>query len=127
MKTFTLRLTDNESAALDRMAACYGMSKNKVLTALIADSYEDLMFFEKQPDQTENTAFLYYFENLEAFPHIMEEHFRDAEKLPISEKKCIKRILAAYDYAIETSDDQNDLKRLEEEKERFLEEVEESL
>lgn len=40
MKTFTLRLTDNEAAALETIAFFKGVSKNKALEKMIACEYE---------------------------------------------------------------------------------------
>lgn len=40
MKTFTLRLTDNEAAALETIAFFKGVSKNKALEEMIACEYE---------------------------------------------------------------------------------------
>ena len=125
MKTFTLRLTDNEAEALSRMSACYGMSKNKLLTMLIADEYENLMFFEPQPDPTKNTAFLYMFESMADFPRIMMEHFYDltsnGKEFSISGGQCVTRILSAYDYVLETETDPNKLAEVEKEKEQYIE------
>lgn len=42
MKTFTLRLTDLEAEALDRIAYFDGRSKNKVIESLIACRYNEI-------------------------------------------------------------------------------------
>ena len=41
MKNFTLRLTDNEAEALERMAAFSGKSKNSFLRNYLAHAYRD--------------------------------------------------------------------------------------
>ena len=42
MKKFTLRLTDIEAEALERLAYMKGESQNRVVVKAIADMYEDL-------------------------------------------------------------------------------------
>lgn len=42
MKTFTLRLTDTEAEALERIAYFRGVSKNTALTAMIAEEYNNI-------------------------------------------------------------------------------------
>jgi len=113
MKTFSLRLTDNEAEALNRISSCYGMSKNKMLTTLIAKSYTDMMYFEPKPDMSDYTSFTYCFEDLRAFPDQMIEHYDEGGPFTISNKECIKRILAAYDYALETENDPAELEKIE--------------
>ena len=116
MKTFTLRLTDSEAEALSRLSSCYGMSKNKMLTTLIAKTYTDMMYFEPRPDMSDYTSFIYCFDDLSAFPYRMMEHYDEGGSFPISNRECIKRVLAAYDYALETENDPAKLEALEKEK-----------
>lgn len=40
MKTFTLRLTEDEAEALERIAYFRGVSKNTALTTMIAEEYD---------------------------------------------------------------------------------------
>jgi len=116
MKTFTLRLTDSEAEALNRLSSCYGMSKNKMLTTLIAKTYTDMMYFELRPDTSDYTSFIYCFDDLSSFPPRMMEHYDEGGPFPISDRECIKRVLAAYDYALETENDPAKLEALEKEK-----------
>lgn len=116
MKTFTLRLTDNEAEALSRLSSCYGMSKNKMLATLIVKAYTDMMYFEPRPDMSDHTIFIYSFEDTGAFPNRMMENYDNGGPFPISERECIKRVLAAYDYALETENDPAELEALEKEK-----------
>lgn len=42
MKTITIRLSENEAKALDRLASVSGLSKNKQIVHLIASAYGEL-------------------------------------------------------------------------------------
>lgn len=126
MKTLTLRLTDNEAEALDRMAAVYDMSKNKLLTALIIDGYDNMTCFRKKPDPEENTLFLYCFPDTDEFVERMFSEYAKAyengTELPITAKECAKRVLRAYDYALATLTDPAKIKHMEKRRANTLEE-----
>ena len=124
MKTLTLRLTENEAEALNRMSACYGMSKNRLLTALIAEQYENFSLMGEAPDPADYTGIAYDFPALVSFPDRLEECFFD-HKYAIPEKQCINRILAAYDYALENETDPHFIKMLKNGRESFPDRVKE--
>lgn len=125
MKTITLRLTDNEAEALSRIAFLHGMSKNKLMAALIIQEYGRLTCFCEKPDPEENTCFLYCFPDPEAFAYDMfyeyERAVESGAELPITAKECAKRILRTYDYALENLTDPAQLERVEEHKQNTLE------
>lgn len=125
MKTITLRLTDNEAEALNRIAFLHGMSKNKLMAALIIREYGRLTCFHEKPDPEENTSFLYCFLDPEAFADDMYKAYiwaiEEGVELPITAKECAKRVLRAYDYAMETLTDPAELERIEAYREKILE------
>lgn len=53
MKTFTLRLTDDEAEALTRLAYIAGKSKNNYITGLIAAEYS-----KREPDAVDGSKII---------------------------------------------------------------------
>lgn len=96
MKTLTLRLTDLEAEALERLAYINGKSKNKYLTTLIADGlaeYEpgtvdgEIVFITERPRFA-----------IEVYNRYLDD-IRNQEKR-VNEKDLLK-LVRAVDYSIE--------------------------
>lgn len=126
MKTITLRLTDNEAEALNRIAFIHGMSKNKLMAALIIREYGNTTCFHEKPDPEENTLFLYCFPDTDEFAERMfseyEGAYENGTELPITAKECAKRVLRAYDYALATLTDPAEIEHMETRRANVLEE-----
>lgn len=124
MKTITLRLTDNEAEALNRIAFLHGMSKNKLMAALIIREYGNTTCFHEKPDPEENMNFLYCFSGPEDFADEMfynyERVIENGVELPITARECAQRILRAYDYALESLTDPAELERVEAQKQATI-------
>lgn len=125
MKTITLRLTDNEAEALNRIAFLHGMSKNKLMAALIIQEYGGLTYFCEKPEPEENTFFRHFFQDPEAFADDMYKGYscmiREGIDLPMTARECAQRILKTYDYALENLTDPAQLERVERRRQEVLE------
>lgn len=119
MKTFTLRLQDSEAEALERLAFVHGVSKNKILIALISNSYFAI------PTEIISTAEAVDPEMLtsaESWPRELEKIFDEMERQP--GKGEIKRLLKCYDYALERGNiDGETENELREKRKKWLEQL----
>lgn len=72
MKTFTLRLTDLELTALERLAALYKVSKNQLIKDLIIEKYckldADAILFDGELDSVSDAS---------CFPYSIEEAIKN--------------------------------------------------
>ena len=102
MKNFTLRLTDNEAEALEIMAYCYGVSKNKFIQLLVSEAFENFMYFENPPE--ESITINFDFPALASLPDRLEENIAANIAATEVDPKAIKQILKVIDYALEKYD-----------------------
>ena len=114
MKTFTLRLTDEETEMLERMAYIYGKSKNKVITELMKQAYLTMdLFAEKTGFISDNMDFA-----KSVYKEMIEGYRAGAYTTP--------ELLAAdnyIDYAIEHTENAEELNALEKMKEDLYNEA----
>ena len=115
MKTITLRMSDIEADALDRIAYLNGMSKNKMLCALIASEYERFC-----PDAVASGE-IFMGINSRYFPDEVREAI-EAKGADPTEKENAAIILKCYNYALENPGEcpQEMIAKLEEEREEFI-------
>lgn len=109
MKTFTLRLTDIEAEALERIAYFKGVSKNTALTMMIANEYDNVepgsvenskIWFVSCPEDLAGSIGRDIFENAENrsdiaeaikyFEYGIEKHSGDTETTPIEDLERLK-------------------------------------
>ena len=116
IKTFTLRLTDVQAEALDRLAFVYGASKNQIINALIAREYQCFLYGRLNEGTTPVNEEIIDISQESDFPteyicdHGTSED--DGETVTYNATE-IKQIIKCYDYAIEHSDDEKEINRLE--------------
>lgn len=89
MKTFSLRLTDEENEALARIAYLSGVSKNKALQQLIANEYAKI-----DEGSTEAAEILY----LRSMADIADEELDLSEKI---DRSKLLKALKYINYSIE--------------------------
>lgn len=107
MITFTARLKDEEAEALTRLAYLHGVSKNRILSALIAGEYERLTSGDELTPPDEELVFISSPDGFPAEYTKGRDGFnldspRDFQKLDRAEQR---RALRCYDYAIENTDE----------------------
>ena len=113
MKTFSLRLTDNESIALERMARVNGVSKNKQIQQIIAEAYSkldtncDILLGELYTIDAQESSFLTSLAD--------GLHYGDDQSEAAIKNKAA-RIMRQIDYLKERTDDEKVLDKLEAEK-----------
>lgn len=109
MKTFTLRLTDDEAEALERIAYFRGVSKNTALTTMIAEEYDNIepgsvedfkIWFVSCPEDLAGSVGRDLFVNAENrgdmveaikyFEYGIENHSGDKRTTPIEELEKLK-------------------------------------
>ena len=116
MKTFTLRLTDEEAEALARIAYLSGVSKNKVLQQLISNEYATI-----DATATEAGEILY----IRSMADIADEDLDLLDEEPT--RSNLLKALKYFNYAIEynsgTGYFDEDLDTLERRKGYLLEEI----
>lgn len=116
MITFTLRLQELEADALERLAFVYGVSKNRLLNALIANEYENFVGLrETTPPDKE----LIYISVDEDFPGDITEVMDGKKEYS---KSDIKRVLKCYDFAIEHTENKEVIESLETDRREWVEE-----
>lgn len=119
MKTFTLRLQDSEAEALERLAFVHGVSKNKILIALISNSYfaiptEIISTVEAVDPEMLTSA--------ESWPREIERLLEEIGGRP--DKGDIKRLIKCYDYALEKGNiDGETENELREKRKKWLEQL----
>lgn len=120
MKTFTLRLTDPEAEALERLAQINGKTKKRTLTGLVAKAYKD----------TDDTAFILEDEIIALSPvekfglyagKTFNRKIDIGDNVFISEADIIK-VLRALDYSINNATDPATIETLTSAKDAFIRE-----
>ena len=109
MKTFTLRLSDEEAEALNRLSYISGLSKNKAIVAMIAGTYYDMISGEDFEKALQGEITPFFFNDLNNFPYDTYEAIGE-----IDERKATL-ILKCYDYSISHISDKYEKEKLEEE------------
>lgn len=122
MKTFTLRLSDEEAEALNRLAYIMGMSKNQLIASAICRDYNafvddgtvitareeiDPYLFEGN----KNFAFNRVKECVDVLDDYGADSYEGGEAL-----EALRHAIKCYDYAIENETDPRTLEQLELEK-----------
>lgn len=130
MKTFTLRLNEQESEALERLAVVEGKSKNKCITELIAIAFER---YEK-PGNIINGDIM-SLSDVEQWPGVYENIIRhdyesdlafckdkdEKDELTLLYKDEIKTLKKIYKYAIKEAKDAAAAEQLEKQQQAFIE------
>lgn len=96
-KTITLRMTDLEAIALDRIAYLNGVSKNKMLRQMIAREYEALCPGSVVRDE------IFLVTTPIDFPDDLKNTIEASGK-DLTDKDNAALILKAYNYALENSE-----------------------
>lgn len=96
MKTFTLRLTENEAEALTRLAGMNGFSKNDFLRQLIAEAYGKIdtksVIEDSVIAQVNNEEYVSSLCEITDFPKTVYERFcssKSEEELTVQERLAI--------------------------------------
>lgn len=115
MKTFTLRLTDLEAEALERLAHVNGESKNRMITSLIANEYgrtdtDSIILNGEVVSMTLGKDF--YRGVIAAFwEKAVGDSVPDAE---------LAKTLRAIEYSKDKANDPDEIEAMEQEKERII-------
>lgn len=116
MKTFTLRLTELEADALERLAYVNGKSKNKMITSMIANAYGDtdtgsLVLGDEIINMSLDNDFWRGAKEA-LFDKMNDERY-------LADEDVIK-VLRAVEYAMEKTEDPKVIDRLEGEKAEII-------
>lgn len=114
MKTFTLRLTDLEAEALDRLAYIAGQSKNKLIECLIAREYGNTL---NDTGVVIGDELLYLVDNA-CFAETIADQTAAAlnDGSPAVADSDVIKVARCYDYAIEHAANDEEGQALEKKK-----------
>ena len=120
MITFTLRLQENEADALDRLAFVYGVSKNRLVNALIANEYDN--FINGEPVTLMDEELITMSMSKDFPDEYIEGRGKSANYTDYYIEE-IRKIIKCYDYAIENTDKAEEVDALEAARHEWAEEL----